>query len=293
MVNSEACVWGRRPAAPKSSGPYDPVPDDDVFTPAPFRTKDVAIHLSGGLLNGVACLLALTFLVSNGGMLLTGFGWVLLAIAVATFVADFVSGMLHWAFDTWFDENTTSVRRMVIMVREHHIYPQRIFRYGLKQEAGMLSWFALPLAVPLFGLAVLPDGPPTVERYALAAAGVIFTLEISFMLEFHKVGHRFQRGPVIRALQRLHLLLSPEHHMRHHAREHDTNYCLINGVADLTLGRLRVFRGLEHVVAMLTGKQPRSNDREWRRRYGRWVATAAPPARLGRLLRQHRKTGCC
>lgn len=271
----------RRRAAPKSAGPNDAIPDADDLSPEPFSASDIAIHLSGGLLNGAACLGALAFLIGNSGLAVNGWAWVLPAIALATFVADFVSGVLHWAFDTWFDEHTTPVRRMVILVREHHIYPQRIFRYGLNQEVGILSWFALLLSVPLFALAMAPSGPPTVLRYALAAGGVTLSLEITLMLEFHKVGHRFQRGRGIRTLQRLHLLLSlsPEHHMRHHAREHDSHYCLINGLADLTLGRLGVFRGLERVISMQTGAIPRDNDREWRRRYGRWVAPAAPAER--------------
>jgi ubiquitin-conjugating enzyme E2 variant len=89
------------------------------------------------------------------------------------------------------------------------------------------------------------------------------------MLEFHKCGHRVRGVRAVRALQRLHLLLSPEHHLRHHSGRHDRNYCLITGIADRTLGRLGAFRGLERLISAASGAVPRQNDEVWLRRYGR------------------------
>lgn len=50
-------------------------------------------------------------------------------------------------------------------------------------------------------------------------------------------------------LQRCGLLLLVSHYSRHHLGNHDRNYCLINGWADRSLGRLGLFRGLEWVIA--------------------------------------------
>lgn len=69
-------------------------------------------------------------------------------------------------------------------------------------------------------------------------------------------------------------MLSPRWHYKHHAKEHDTHYCLVNGIADATLGRAGLFRWLECLVSATTGAAPRSNDRTWRRRFGRWVSAA-------------------
>jgi ubiquitin-conjugating enzyme E2 variant len=80
------------------------------------------------------------------------------------------------------------------------------------------------------------------------------------MFEYHKWGHRQRRRPVARLAQRCGLLLSPDHHLRHHRGAHDSHYCLINGMADRTLGCLGLFRGLERVITAVTGAEPRAED---------------------------------
>jgi hypothetical protein len=252
---------------PRIPGPWGEPPDLTVIAPL-ARTGAIG-HAIGGLLNAGAIALAAVFLVRHADVLGGGWPLALLAVLVATFVADFASGLLHWAFDTWFDEGIAPLRRMVMLVREHHMRPARIFRYRLRDEAGLLSWFGLILGAPPLALAVLPEGDPGALRYALAVGAVTVSLEIVFMLEFHKCGHRMRRPRAIRALQRMRLLLSPDDHMRHHSGRHDENYCLITGIADRTLGRLGAFRALERSITTLTGAVPRENDRRWAMRYGR------------------------
>jgi hypothetical protein len=89
------------------------------------------------------------------------------------------------------------------------------------------------------------------------------------MLEFHKCGHRARQPRWIRLLQRTGFVLSTGHHSQHHQGNHDFNYCIINGWADRTLGRLGLFRGLEWIIARWSGAQPQRNDHEWLRRFGR------------------------
>lgn len=235
----------------------------------PLSAADRVLHVLGGSCNAVVTLWALAFLVAHAGVVADRWLFALAGVAVGTYVADLVSGLLHWAFDTWFHEDQPVVRRMVLLVREHHTHPDRIFRYHFRQDAGMLSWFALVVTAPVAWSAVTPGGAPGGVRVMLAVAAVTMSVEIVTMFEFHKCGHRVHRGELVRALQRFHLLLSPEHHLRHHSGRHDRNYCLITGVADRTLGRLGLFRALERVISALTGAVPRENDRAWRRRFGR------------------------
>jgi hypothetical protein len=251
----------------------DPIAKSGEFAVEPLAPTDKAVNLVGGLLSLGATAVGVAFVVTYAGALAAAWPWLLLAgvvaLAVATFVADFVSGLLHWTFDTYFSDRNAAVKRMVVLVREHHIHPDRIFQYRVWQEAGVLSWFAALLAAPPYAVAVLATGLPMPVRGALVAAGLTMAVQITFMLEFHKAGHRPTRGRLVRTLQRCRLLLAPEHHLQHHAGDHDSHYCLINGIADDTLGRWGSFRMLESAITAVTGVRPRRHDRELLARFRR------------------------
>ena len=183
----------------------------------------------------------------------------LLAFGAATFAADLTSGLLHWAFDTWFSTTRGAFRRMVSIVREHHVKPDEIFTFRFATDSGILSWFGGSGAFVLL-LASLAAGDHPVLVVALCLAAVIYSADVSLMFEYHKWGHRRRRGPIPRLAQRCGLLLSPDHHLRHHRGAHDSHYCLINGMADRTLGAWGLFRGLERVISAVTGAEPRAED---------------------------------
>lgn len=242
-------------------------PPVDYLRVAPFTPGTVAFHIAGGLLAGGLVAMALVWLWRHHEVAPAPLG-VVAALAAGLFLADFVSGLLHWAFDTWFDETHPVLQRMVIMVREHHIYPQRIFKFPFYHDAGVLSWIVFVITAPFVipaAMGWLGAGP---WLWACLAGTVLFSLLVVFMLEFHKVGHRSKVGPVVRTCQRLGLLLEHRHHVQHHIGNHDVNYCLINGIADKTLGRLGVFRWLEAAIHRLTGAVPQQNDHDFLERYG-------------------------
>jgi len=247
----------------------------DAFAVAPYTPGEIRFHLLGAALNGAVTLGGLVWVVATGWQASPAWPWVLLAILTGVYAADLVSGLLHWAFDTWFDENITFLRRMVLQVREHHVYPNRIFHISFRHDAGTLSWIALILTGPAVLWAVLRGVQAGSFAHFMVLASVIFSVLLVTMLEFHKCGHRARNPWWIRLLQRSGLLLSVPHHVQHHSGNHDYNYCLINGWADRTLGRLGLFRGLECVIAHWTGARPQRNDHDWLRRFGRKVVGRA------------------
>jgi hypothetical protein len=246
-----------------------PPPSADELRVEPYSRRQIAVQVAGAALNGAAWLAAVTWLAAGWTDQRPWWPGVVAAVLAGVYVADLVSGILHWAFDTWFSADVGFLRRMVLQVREHHIFPSRIFKIAFTHDAGTLSWIALLALAPLLASALAAGGPGAIS-YALCAA-VVFDPLLVFMLEFHKCGHR-PRGPRwVRALQRVGLVLPVGHHLRHHSGNHDVNYCTINGWADRTLGRLGLFRGLEWALSRLAGARPQEDDHAWLRRYGRKV----------------------
>jgi len=244
----------------------------EFFQFLPFKRSEIATHVAGGMLNATACGFAGRALLKDRHSLRRRWPSTVLAVAAGIYSADVVSGLLHWAFDTWFDQTNTAFQRIIRIVREHHIYPQKIFNYAAHEEVGLMSWFGLLGFVPVCLSYITRTKPERTVAPTVLTASLVYSLSITFSLELHKQGHQFQPGRLCRALQASHVILSPELHMKHHAREHDAYYCIVNGLGDLTLGRLGLFRFLESAITALTGVKPRENDRQWRRRFGRWVA---------------------
>ncbi|HEY8206284.1 MAG TPA: fatty acid desaturase CarF family protein [Myxococcaceae bacterium] len=243
-----------------------PAPPGDYPRAEPYSRAEVAGHIAVTIPNAVVVLAAITWLIRHRDLGASAWPWLVPAAFLGTMAADFVSGILHWMFDTWFDEFRPQVRRMVVVVREHHIRPGAIHQTRWYHDAGPLSVIALGVSLPALLPMVLP-GPAGPFGYAAVLAGVVTDLCIVFMLEFHKLGHRPPaRGP-LGWLQRAHLICSPQHHGRHHGGKHDYNYCIVHGLADVLLNRTRFWRTLESIISRLTGAQPRQNDRIWLDKY--------------------------
>lgn len=228
----------------------------------PLRLSERVLYVSG--------IITSLSLLAAGAMWLAGH-WaslhpdcylLFLMVLAGIYLADLFSGLLHWAFDTWFDENTPFLR-MVIPVREHHIYPQRILKVTFYENIGIASWQSAVLTGPGI-LLLFSVSSPSIVHFCVMIVLTVAATGLLLMFVLHQQAHNFAAPPWVRILRRTRLILEPRKHLSgHHHGSHDQDYCLINGWVDKTLGRAGFWRALESLIHALTGSIPRRDDRVW------------------------------
>jgi ubiquitin-conjugating enzyme E2 variant len=181
----------------------------------------------------------------------------LAACAVGALLADLITGLFHWGFDTWGHSDVPVLGRAFIRTfREHHEDPREIGRHDFVETNGSTMLFGLLLAAT--SLAVGVRGPalgPFVAMLLVVAGGFVGATS-----QLHKWAHVEHAPRVVRALQRAGLLLSPERHAKHHQAPFDRAYCIAVGWLNGPLEALRFFRALEALVTRSTGAIPRRDD---------------------------------
>jgi ubiquitin-conjugating enzyme E2 variant len=182
--------------------------------------------------------------------------WTPFVAAAALLLADFASGLVHWAADSWGSERMPLLgRRFLKPFRVHHENPDDILRRGFVDLNGDVALLSLPLLVGglLIPLSDTAGRLATVFCVALGACALPTN-------QVHQWAHRTQIPGWVRRLQSCGLILSPERHALHHAAPHTTHYCITTGWCNAALTRSLFFPRLEAVVSRLTGLVPRSDD---------------------------------
>ncbi|HEY8207188.1 MAG TPA: fatty acid desaturase family protein [Myxococcaceae bacterium] len=208
---------------------------------------------------GVAAFFALCIALSTKvveAIRLGSWVWVVMAAAAGFVAADFLSGLVHWLFDTWGTPATPVVgKTFIVPFRVHHSDPLDITRHGFIATNGHNCLASVPV---LFGALFL-------DMHAGWGAGLLsFLMAISLGTfgtnQFHKWAHQKDVGPVVAFLQRHHLVLNPQHHDRHHTRPYDQHYCITTGWLNPVLRAVRFFRVVEWGITKVTGVEPRKDD---------------------------------
>lgn len=176
-------------------------------------------------------------------------------------LADFVSGVAHWGFDTWGEPTTPVFGAFIRSFREHHVDQAAITRHDFIETNGDSCLATLILLVPLAFTNVARGEGIAASPHARLAA-VAFGLAIAFTNQFHKASH--ERKPT--ALQRLlidwRIVLTPQMHRLHHSGDFSTNYCITTGWMNPFLDAIGFWRKAEWIITALTGAIPRANDKE-------------------------------
>jgi ubiquitin-conjugating enzyme E2 variant len=206
------------------------------------------VALAGGLAVGG---------IARHALLPVEWGWIdLFIVAVAIPGADFVSGMVHWAFDTWGSEQTFFIGpRLIKPFRVHHEKPKNLLDTHFFTTNSDSSLANLPFLL----LAVLIPVEHEIGRWAslfflvLGIAGLPTS-------QIHKWAHMRRPPRFVAWLQRRGIILSTPHHDQHHRPPHTVNYCITTGWCNPLLGRIRFFSRLERLITAVTGVQPRQNE---------------------------------
>jgi len=184
---------------------------------------------------------------------------VALAVPLGIVGGDFISGIVHWAADTYGSEEMRIIGPSLVKpFRLHHIYPRDICTHGLVETTGNVCILAVPvLSVCLYLMWLAPDSGLlafAVVSFSLMAVATVATNQ------FHKWAHQEHPSALARWLQQKRLVLEPEHHKRHHTHPFDVNYCITNGWLNPLLNRLRFFRRLEAALGFFGIETAREKD---------------------------------
>jgi hypothetical protein len=184
---------------------------------------------------------------------------VALAVPLGIIGGDFISGIVHWAADTYGSEDMRVIGPSLVKpFRLHHVYPRDICTHGLVETTGNVCILAVPvLSGCLYLMWLIPDSGLlafSVVSFALMAAATVATNQ------FHKWAHQESPSSFARWLQRKRLVLEPQHHKRHHTQPFDINYCITNGWLNPILNRLKFFRRLEAVIGFFGIKTARAKE---------------------------------
>jgi hypothetical protein len=176
-----------------------------------------------------------------------------LAIVVATLpigylLADVAAGTMHWFCDSFFEEDTPFIGPLFMRpFREHHRDPLSITRHGFLELNGNSCLVVAPFCALLLAIDAQADG----WRLAAFALGFSFFGAAACTNQLHRWAHDANPAPVARLLQRVHLILPPDHHQVHHTPPFIGHYCVTNGWMNSALERVRFWSAAEWVALRL------------------------------------------
>jgi len=177
---------------------------------------------------------------------------VLVSAALGYLAADLASGAVHWLCDRFGSVRTPLLgAKFIRPFREHHDDPLAITRHGFVETNGDNCIVALPV---LAGALFLPiRGSLSLALVAVLSFMCLFVLLTG---QIHKWAHMERPPRLARLLQRTRLILSREHHQRHHGAPFRRAYCITSGWWNPLLDALRAFHALEAAIRLLTGARP-------------------------------------
>lgn len=209
----------------------------------------VALEISGTVLFPALFALNLYFSISRLDQL-QRYWIVVLGIPIGLVLSDLMTGLVHWAADTYGSPDTPILGPSIVKgFRLHHRYPRDITTHNLVTTIGDSCMLAVPVLLLCLGLLwLMPDS----NWLALIVTWLVLACGASIGAnQFHKWAHQEKPSAITRCLQRTRLVLKPSHHERHHTEPYNMHYCITNGWLNPILNKIRFFRTLEAALRLL------------------------------------------
>jgi ubiquitin-conjugating enzyme E2 variant len=190
--------------------------------------------------------------------------WTVPALLAGVVAADFGSGIVHWAADTWGRDDLPIIgRRLLVPFRVHHINPDDFLRRRFVDTNGDVAFIAALVLSAQFLVPLETEWGAAIAVFGFAFCGIgMMTNQI------HQWAHMPAPPPLVGRLQDCGVLLGRSAHAAHHDYPYAVHYCITTGWCNRVLDRVRFFSTCEAVVTALTGVEPREDDRRYEARYG-------------------------
>jgi len=190
---------------------------------------------------------------------------ILFAVVAGVLVADFCSGFVHWAADTWGSVSIPIIGKAFIRpFREHHVDPTAITRHDIIETNGDNCMLTLPALFSLSYRYLTLDQEAIEASYGTDC--FIFSLAVFVTLtnQIHKWSHTYFGLPLwVQKLQDWRIILPRKHHRIHHVSPHETYFCITTGWLNYPLELIKFWPCLECIIEKITGAKPRSDDFKW------------------------------
>lgn len=195
----------------------------------------------------------------------SGWYWVLVCALGGILTADFLSGLVHWAADSYGSVDMPIIGAALLRpFREHHIDPTSICRHDFIETNGDNFSICVPFLARMAYRFATCEAADVRSSYNWDCYLFLLITFVSMTNQFHKWSHTYFGLPTwIVWLQDAHLILPRKHHRIHHVAPHETYFCITTGWLNWLLEKLQFWIVLEYCIQRCTGSRPRSDDMKW------------------------------
>uniref|UniRef100_A0A1B0FN61 Lipid desaturase domain-containing protein n=1 Tax=Glossina morsitans morsitans TaxID=37546 RepID=A0A1B0FN61_GLOMM len=155
--------------------------------------------------------------------------------------ADFGSGLVHWAADTWGSIDLPILGKHFLRpFREHHLDPTSITRHDFIETNGDNFMVSIPMLGYLAYNFNTKSYSDIQQDFGWISYLFLLSIFVAMTNQIHKWSHTYWGLPKwVLLLQSYHVILPRKHHRIHHVAPHETYFCITTGWLNWPLEKFR------------------------------------------------------